>query len=295
MKFESFWAHIQNRVATELRQQLPALESETETLYPALHYAVLNGGKRIRPLLLYATGLVVQTPLAHLDKLAAAIELIHSYSLVHDDLPAMDNDDVRRGQHTCHRAFGEATAILVGDALQTLAFEILANDQTNYFTATQRLRMIYCLAKASGGQGMVKGQALDMAGMKNAPSLEKLERVHLYKTGALLQASVNLAGLTQPTLEPKQAEHLAEYGRAIGLAYQVQDDILDVYADPTKFGKQVGGDILSNKKTFLLLKAYTLADESTKKILDQLLQKESGQKKIKKVMWSKIVGVFKEK
>jgi farnesyl diphosphate synthase len=138
----------------------------------------------------------------------------------------------------------------VGDALQTLAFEILANDQTNYFTATQRLRMIYCLAKASGGQGMVKGQALDMAGMKNAPSLEKLERVHLYKTGALLQASVNLAGLTQPTLEPKQAEHLAEYGRAIGLAYQVQDDILDVIGNKALLGKRIGSDQDNQKITY---------------------------------------------
>lgn len=237
------------RADAALARVLPADGSEPVELVRAMRYAVLGGGKRLRPLLVYATGAALGASLDILDVPACAVELIHAYSLVHDDLPSMDDDNLRRGRPTCHVAFGEATAILAGDALQALAFEILASKSPACEPATQ-LEMLRILTVACGAQGMAGGQAMDLAAVSQSLDLRALEHMHAHKTGALICAGVRLAALTAGCAEPSLLEALERFGHAIGLAFQVRDDILDVDGETRALGKTVGKDAASAKPTF---------------------------------------------
>lgn len=240
----------QARAERILDERLPAESTEPARLHQAMRYASLAGGKRFRPVLVYATGEMLSLPPEQLDAVAAAIEFIHAYSLVHDDLPAMDNDDLRRGRPTCHRAFDEATAILAGDALQALAFAVLATE----LPAGERssLAVIGEIARACGSAGMAGGQALDLDAVGRTISATSLERMHRLKTGALIQASVItpclLAGAGASTLRA-----MTDYGAAVGLAFQVHDDILDVAGDSALTGKSTLADAALEKPTFVSL------------------------------------------
>jgi farnesyl diphosphate synthase len=238
------------RVVQALDQRLPAADLHPGDLHQAMRYAVLGGGKRIRPILVYAAGTAVGATLEALDGPACAVEFIHAYSLIHDDLPAMDNDDLRHGQPTCHKACGEALAILAGDALQALAFQVLCQDAAMSQSPTTRLRMLGVLAQAAGSRGMVGGQAIDLGAVGRELSLAELENMHIHKTGALIRASVLLGALSHPTVESTQLEPLDHYAKCIGLAFQIRDDILDVIGDPTTLGKATGADRALDKPTY---------------------------------------------
>ncbi|MFU8797867.1 MAG: farnesyl diphosphate synthase [Gammaproteobacteria bacterium] len=229
------------RINQALIRYLPPLEKAPKRLHEAMRYAVLNGGKRLRPALVYATGESLGVPLEKLDIAACAVEFIHAYSLIHDDLPAMDNDDFRRGLPTCHKAFDEATAILAGDALQVLAFQILAD--AVFLSADQRIKMISTLAHACGSFGMAGGQAMDLASTGKIMTESELETLHRCKTGALIQASVALGIIISASSAPS----LILYARALGLAFQIQDDILDNDA----YSQLVGLDAAKNRVQML--------------------------------------------
>lgn len=245
--FNSFFTQHQLRVAAALERILPLDASEPSKLHQAMRYALLNGGKRIRPLLIYAVGATFKGDLTALDACACAVEIIHCYSLIHDDLPAMDNDDLRRGLPTCHKAFDEATAILAGDALQALAFEVLANESS--IDIDKRLKMIHLLAQACGLSGMAGGQALDMQAEQHPFSIEYIETMHRKKTGALITASVALAALASHC-SYSQYQHLKDFADYIGLAFQIQDDILDIESATEILGKQQGADLAAGKLTY---------------------------------------------
>jgi geranylgeranyl pyrophosphate synthase len=238
------------RVERCLERWLPAAEAEPRRLHQAMRYAVLGGGKRVRPALVYFTGAALGVPESRLDGPAAAVELIHAYSLVHDDLPAMDDDDLRRGRPTCHRAYDEATAILVGDALQVLAFEILADDTEMVANPARRLDIVRLLARASGTAGMAGGQAVDLEAAGQVLPLEALEQMHRLKTGALIHASVMMAAASADGLAPELTRGLDTYGAAIGLAFQIQDDILDVEGETGVLGKRVQADAARDKPNY---------------------------------------------
>jgi farnesyl diphosphate synthase/geranylgeranyl diphosphate synthase type II len=239
----------QQRIETVLARALEIEGGATSRLIEAMQYSTLAGGKRVRPVLVYATGEALGAPLELLDAAAAAVELIHVYSLVHDDLPAMDNDDLRRGRPTCHRAFDESTAILVGDALQARAFEVLANAPAA-INASARLEMLRVLADAIGTRGMAGGQAIDLESVKQSLTEAALERMHRQKTGALIQASVLLGAISAGGLDVPLRAALAEFGGEIGLAFQIQDDILDVEGTTTTLGKRAGADADRVKPTY---------------------------------------------
>ena len=234
------------------------LNSALDLAYPnprlgeAMKYACLNGGKRLRPVLVYASAQAVGAAQEVADAPAIAVELIHCYSLAHDDLPAMDDDDLRRGQPTVHKAFDEATAILVGDGLQSLAFEVLSASNPE-LAAAVKLEMVRLLAKASGALGMVGGQATDFAASGKRLDVEQLKSMHNMKTGALISCSVRLGALCNPHVDAKQLEALERYAANIGLAFQVQDDILDVTTDTQTLGKPQGSDKALDKPTFVTL------------------------------------------
>ncbi len=215
-----------------------------------MRYAVLGPGKRVRPILCYLTGEAVGVEPARLDAPAAAVEIIHAYSLVHDDLPAMDDDDLRRGRPTTHRAFDEATAILAGDALQVLAFEILSTDAAMVESPAARMAVIRVLARASGTAGMAGGQAMDLAAVGRQLALPEVEEMHRRKTGALIEASVLMAAESCPGLAPARYAALARYASALGLAFQIVDDLLDVEGEVAVVGKPVRADAESCKPTF---------------------------------------------
>jgi len=238
------------RVQQALQNWLPDAECKPARLHQAMRYAALSGGKHVRPLLVYATGLSLGQDISTLDGPACAVELVHAYSLVHDDLPAMDNDDLRRGKPTCHKAFGEALAILAGDALQTLAFDILSQDPTMTATAAQRLAMVSALARASGSLGMAGGQTIDLLSVGSPLDLADLEDMHSHKTGALIRCSVNLAALNDNRCDDVTRQRLDEYAHHIGLAFQIRDDILDIEANTEVLGKPQGSDIARNKPTY---------------------------------------------
>lgn len=219
---------FQERVERALEARLPSSAQAPQSLHEAMRYVTLGGGKRVRASLVYAAGAAVGASDAELDVPASAVELIHAYSLVHDDLPCMDNDDLRRGKPTCHKAYDEATALLAGDALQSLAFEVLASDPTLTISAPRRLRMLTLLAQAAGSPGMAGGQAIDLASGGKTLALAQLEDMHLRKTGALIRAAVLLGAYTREDVEPAKLKALEEYSHAIGLAFQITDDILDV-------------------------------------------------------------------
>lgn len=230
-----------------------------------MRYSTFNGGKRVRPLLVYLTGEALAIPASQLDGPAAAIELIHSYSLVHDDLPAMDDDDLRRGKPTCHKAYDEATAILVGDGLQALAFSILAQDTKMVEDASARLKMCTLLAQASGSRGMVGGQAIDLASVGKQLTLAELQDMHIHKTGALIRASVMLAAYSKPDLDATQEKNLDHYAKCIGLNFQIKDDILDIEGNTETLGKPQGSDIDADKPTY---PAIVGMDEAKQMMMD---------------------------
>lgn len=249
-EFTQFVLSCRQRIDLALNTYLPEDDDPTK-LRAAMRYSLFNGGKRVRPTLAYSTALAVNPDinLAVIDPIAGALECLHSYSLVHDDLPAMDDDDLRRGKPTCHIAFNEATAILAGDGLQTLAFELLLHTD---LPADIQVLLIGQLAKASGAQGMVLGQAIDLAAVDKQLDLIQLENMHRHKTGALIRASVAMGALAAGA-NKDQLDALDDYAAAIGLAFQVQDDILDVTADTVTLGKQQGADIARNKPTYVSL------------------------------------------
>ena len=241
-----------DRVTQALEQRLPSVESETKLsrLHQAMRYSAFSGGKRLRPILVYAAGHALEVTPNILDGLACAVELIHTYSLIHDDLPAMDDDNLRRGKATCHKAFDEATAILAGDALQALAFQLLAEDIAVINVPTIRLKMLTLLAQSVGSLGMVGGQAIDLAAVGQTLNLAELENMHLHKTGALIRTCVLLGAMSRADSSEDTLAKLDHYGKCIGLAFQIHDDILDVTTDTETLGKTQGADIALNKPTY---------------------------------------------
>ena len=266
----------QNRVERALDVRLPAENILPKKLHQAMRYTVLEGGKRMRPMLTYATGKALTLSDDILDGPACAVELIHVYSLIHDDLPAMDDDDLRRGKATCHIAYDEATAILTGDALQALAFEILANDPTIKVDAASRLKMITTLTKASGSQGMVGGQAIDLGSVGTQLTLPELENMHIHKTGALIRASVNMAAFAKPNIDPTLAKKLDHYAKCIGLSFQVKDDILDEESDTATLGKTQGKDQENDKPTYPALLGLAGAKQKAQELHEQAIESLSG-------------------
>jgi farnesyl diphosphate synthase len=263
---KAYLTACQNRVERALDARLPGENILPQTLHQAMRYSVLDGGKRTRPLLTYATGQALGLSEDLLDAQACAVEFIHVYSLIHDDLPAMDNDDLRRGKPTCHKAYDEATAILAGDALQALAFDILANDSAIQAGAEARVKMIAALTRASGSQGMVGGQAIDLGSVGRKLTLPELENMHIHKTGALIRASVNLAALSKPNLDADVAKKLDHYAKCIGLSFQVKDDILDVESDTATLGKTQGKDVDNDKPTYPALLGMAGAKEKAQEL-----------------------------
>ncbi len=264
----------QARTEQALQHYLPEETTTPASLHQAMRYAVLNGGKRIRPLLSYASAYALGVEAEKIDAAACAVELIHAYSLVHDDLPAMDDDDLRRGKPTCHKVFGDAEAILAGDALQSLAFHLLAHSLPDTIPAAQQLQMVNELAIASGSRGMAGGQSIDLNAVGKALNIAELENMHIHKTGALIRASVKLGALCSPAIDNAVLKKLDHFAKCIGLAFQIRDDILDVEGDTETLGKPQGSDIARNKPTYPALlgldDAHRMADELYQDALDSL-------------------------
>ncbi|WP_246434517.1 polyprenyl synthetase family protein [Teredinibacter haidensis] len=272
---QAFMAQQQSRTSKRLLDSLsgefisPNATEADNQLLDAMRYSLLNGGKRIRPVLVTAAAHALAEPNAATDTYAAAIECIHAYSLIHDDLPAMDNDKLRRGKPTCHIAFGEATAILAGDALQCHAFELITSN--NDIGSAQAIAALKVLAEASGAKGMVLGQAIDLASVEKALALQQLQLMHHHKTGALIEASVVLGGISVNASD-EQLRKLKVYAKAIGLAFQVKDDILDVTADTATLGKQQGADAERNKPTYVSLLGLEGAIEKAQALRNEALE-----------------------
>ncbi|AGA35070.1 Octaprenyl-diphosphate synthase / Dimethylallyltransferase / Geranyltranstransferase (farnesyldiphosphate synthase) / Geranylgeranyl pyrophosphate synthetase [Thioalkalivibrio nitratireducens DSM 14787] len=259
----------QKRIEAFLDRMLDSAEAPVPELIAAMRYSTLGGGKRLRPLLVYATGRAVAAPEASLDPIAAAVEMIHVYSLIHDDLPAMDDDDLRRGKPTCHKVYGEATAILAGDALQALAFATLLDAGDGLDTDT-RLVLARDLAHASGIRGMAGGQAIDLASEGRSLDITDLETMHRLKTGALIRASVLLPAQAGHADASTQAR-LGIYADCIGLAFQIRDDVLDVEGDPELLGKACGADSLLEKATFPSLLGLETSRHRATELVDEAL------------------------
>ena len=240
----------QARMERALAARLPAAGVEPARLHEAMRYSVLGGGKRVRPMLLFCTARTLGISEARVEAAACAIELLHAYSLVHDDLPAMDDADLRRGRPSCHKAYDEATAVLVGDALQSLAFQLLASDAALPAAPQVRVRLIQLLAEASGTAGMVGGQAIDVAVQGRQLSIAEVEAMYARKTGALLRASVMMAAACAPEIAQAEREALAAFAAPLGLAFQIQDDLLDVLGDSATLGKATGADRAHGKPTY---------------------------------------------
>ena len=240
----------QQRVDQILDHWLPSEDVNPVNLHQAMRYAVLAPGKRVRPILVYATATALGIDLERVDGAAAAVEIIHAYSLIHDDLPAMDDDDLRRGRPTCHRKFDEATAILAGDALQALAFYIISHDPKMTDNTAARLLMIERLSLFSGSRGMAGGQAIDLAAVGKTLNIAELETMHIHKTGALIRTCVQMAALSTDRLSDAEFRALDSYAKSVGLSFQVMDDILDVTGDTLTLGKTQGSDSARNKPTF---------------------------------------------
>ena len=252
INFQSWSSAHQNRFEEVLSSLLPSSEVAPRRLHQAMRYSVLDGGKRVRPLLTFAVGELVDAGIDRLNAAAAAVELIHAYSLVHDDMPCMDNDILRRGKPTCHVQFDEATALLVGDALQSLAFQLLTERPLTDDPAFQ-LQMIKLLATAAGSRGMAGGQAIDLDSVAKQLSLSELEFMHIHKTGALIRAAVLLGAQCGAALELSLLNKLDHFGKCLGLAFQVVDDVLDSEADTATLGKTAGKDANNEKPTYVTL------------------------------------------
>lgn len=261
----------QARNNQQLNHWLDQYPFQQQRLIKAMRYGLLLGGKRARPFLVYVTGEMLGVDMAHLDTPASAIECIHAYSLIHDDLPAMDDDNLRRGQATCHIEFDEATAILTGDALQTLAFTILSDGVIAPTAESQRINMIKQLAHASGAAGMCIGQALDLEAEHQAVPLEQLELIHSHKTGALIKCAVTLGALAAGDKGREVLPQLEQYADAIGLAFQVQDDILDIVGDTKTLGKPQGSDEQKAKSTYPALLGLEGARDKANILFEQAL------------------------
>ncbi len=246
--FGEWMTAVQQQMEDALSAYLPATSRLPETLHEAMRYTALDGGKRVRPLLVYAAGDLFDASQEALARAACAVEMIHVYSLVHDDMPCMDDDDLRRGKPTVHVKYDEATALLVGDSLQAQAFLVLSEGEGD---AARKLQMVSLLARAAGSLGMCGGQAIDLASVGKGLSLEELERMHRLKTGALLRASVLLGAYSARIPSSAELESLDAYAAAIGLAFQVVDDVLDATADSATLGKTAGKDAADNKPTYV--------------------------------------------
>lgn len=275
-RFEQTLARYQARVERTLDRCLPAADTAPSRLHTAMRYACLDGGKRLRASLVYATGELLGVAIEALDAPACAVECLHAFSLVHDDLPSMDNDDLRRGKPTCHRAFDEATALLVGDAIQSLAFEILANDAGAGVAPSRRLQMIALLAHAAGSMGMAGGQAIDLESVGKTLTGAELEAMHLRKTGALISAAVQLGALANPATPDATLERLAGYGRCLGLVFQITDDILDIEADTATLGKPQGSDAARAKPTYPAILGLDAAKSEARRLHRQALASLNG-------------------
>jgi len=272
VSLESRLKSFRSRIEDFLDSTLPRADTAPERLHAAMRYAVLGGGKRVRPALLYLTGEALGVPAERLDAPAAAVEIIHAYSLVHDDLPAMDDDDLRRGRPTCHRAFDEATAILAGDALQILAFELLSTDAAMVSNPHNRMAIIRELASASGTAGMAGGQAIDLWVQGREPDVTTLENMHALKTGALINASVLMAAWSADDPDPTVLDALGRFGKAIGLAFQIQDDILDIEGDTETLGKTAGADSARDKPTYPSVVGLEQARRRAAELCDQAIE-----------------------
>ena len=268
--FAAWSRGIQARMESVLARALPDAAIAPEKLHAAMRYATLGGGKRIRPMLAFAAGEAVGVDAERAAYAAGAVELIHVYSLTHDDLPCMDDDDLRRGKPTCHVQYDEATALLVGDALQSLAFELLTNPEACSDAATQ-VAMLTLLAKASGSRGMAGGQAVDLAATGKTLELAELEFMHIHKTGALIQAAVLLGGMSGGTLASEALTGLERYAHCVGLAFQVMDDVLDAETDTATLGKTAGKDAAQGKATYLTLMNAKEARIYARELIDDAL------------------------
>ena len=269
--FENRIAYYTERVADTLDAVLPPAAEEPRRLHEAMRYAVFNGGKRVRPLLVYAAGECLQVPEQSLDAPAAALELIHAFSLVHDDLPAMDDDDLRRGKPTLHRQYDEATAILAADAMQPLAFSVLAGAPD--LPAQVRARLVQMVADACGSLGMTGGQSLDLAAEGKQLDTHQIEQMYSLKTGALIHASVVSAALVAEQLTDEKAAAIDAFGRTIGIAFQIKDDILDLTAETEVIGKQAGADLRLKKATYPGLVGIDRAKQRCDELLASALEK----------------------
>ncbi|MFT5064178.1 MAG: geranylgeranyl diphosphate synthase type II [Gammaproteobacteria bacterium] len=270
MSFTSRLKSYQQRNHRVMDQWLPSDAVHPSRLHTAMRYAVLGPGKRVRPLLMYATAETIGLAAEKVDTAAAAVEMIHGYSLIHDDLPAMDDDDLRRGRPTCHKQFDEAVAILAGDALQAYAFEILGKDQ-QIGSAAAQVKMIVRLGEASGSLGMAGGQAIDLAAQGQKLDESQLREMHGKKTGALIWAAVMLAADAASNLPASQLEALDQYARDIGLAFQVQDDVLDVVSDTATLGKQQGADAALDKPTYVSVMGLEAAQQLASDLRDSAI------------------------
>ena len=272
--FQGWVAARQSHFEGVLRELLPRPDIAPQRLHEAMRYAVLDGGKRVRPLLAFAAGELAGAETARVDVAAAAVELIHAYSLVHDDMPCMDDDVLRRGKPTCHKQYDEATALLVGDALQTLAFQLLAEHRLNDDAARQ-LEMVRLLALASGSRGMAGGQAIDLSSVGQSLTLPELEFMHIHKTGALIRAAV-LLGAQCGSVSVEQLDRLDHFGKLIGLAFQVVDDVLDCEADTATLGKTAGKDADNDKPTYVSLLGIQGARDMAQRLHREALETLAG-------------------
>jgi geranylgeranyl pyrophosphate synthase len=261
----------QQLIESALDARLPSASTSPARLHEAMRYSVLGGGKRVRPALVFATASTLGLSTNIVQGAACAVEMIHVYSLIHDDLPAMDDDDLRRGRPTNHQAFDEATAILAGDALQVLAFAVLATDATLPADPAIRIALVKLLAQASGTFGMAGGQALDLAAEGKPVTLDEVIDIHARKTGALIAASVMLAAACKPDLSPQLHRALESYARCIGLAFQIQDDLLDIEGDATLLGKPTGADDEHKKATYPAVAGLEYSHQQVRTLHDQAI------------------------
>jgi farnesyl diphosphate synthase len=270
MNFADWMSAVQYRTEAALAAYLPPAATLPPRLHDAMRYAVLGGGKRVRPLLCHAAGAVFDAPATELDRAACAVELIHAYSLVHDDLPCMDDDTLRRGKPTVHVEYDEATALLVGDALQSLAFQVLAETPASPSRHSRLSAMIALLAHAAGSRGMAGGQAIDLAAVGQMLTLTELEQMHIHKTGALIRAAV-LLGAHYGNADDAALTSLAHFANRIGLLFQVVDDILDAEASTATLGKTAGKDAAQNKPTYVTLLGTSRAKALAAELHDDAL------------------------